>query len=84
VELTISEHAVQEMKRRAIRVQAVEQVFKAPQQILASRLGRQIYQSSVEMSGKPYLLRLVIEEGPPPTLVTAYRTSKIQKYWRQS
>lgn len=84
MELIISEHAAQEMKRRAISAQAVEQIFKAPQQILSSRLGRQIYQSIVEMGGKPYLLRLVIEEGPPPTLVTAYRTSKIQKYWRQS
>ena len=32
--------------------------------------------------GKMYLLRVVVDEDEhPPVIVTAYRTSKIEKYW---
>ena len=46
-------------------------------------LGRRIYQSRVRFEdGKMYLLRVVVaEDEHPPVIVTAYRTSKIEKYW---
>jgi len=32
--------------------------------------------------GKMYLLRVVVDEDEqPPVIITAYRTSKIEKYW---
>ena len=32
--------------------------------------------------GKIYLLRVVVtEDEQPPVIITAYRTSKIEKYW---
>ena len=32
--------------------------------------------------GKMYLLRIVVaEDEQPPVIITAYRTSKIEKYW---
>jgi len=84
VDIIISDHAAIEIRRRNIRSEDIEPVFNNPQQILSVRPGRQIYQSIIEMNSKPYLLRLIIDEGAPPILVTVYRTSKIQKYWRQS
>ena len=35
------------------------------------------------IGGKQYVVRVIIEEGDPVTVVTVYRTSKIEKYWRQ-
>ncbi|MBA3493262.1 MAG: hypothetical protein H0T87_03840, partial [Gammaproteobacteria bacterium] len=41
------------------------------------------YQSIVEIDQKPYLVRVMVNETAyPPTVVTVYRTSKIEKYWR--
>jgi hypothetical protein len=43
------------------------------------------FQSRVEMGGKRYLLRVMVNETvKPPIVVTAYRTSKVTKYWRKS
>jgi len=84
VDILISDHAAIEIGRRNIRSADIEQVINNPQQTLSIRPGRQIYQFIIEMNSKPYLLRLIIDEGTPPTLVTVYRTSKIKKYWRQS
>jgi hypothetical protein len=48
--------------------------------------GKKIYQSKVEFQeGKTFLVRVfVAEEGDIPVVVTVYRTSKVQKYWRQA
>ena len=44
---------------------------------------RWIYQSRFPLEGgKIYLLRVVVDEDEsPPVIITAYRTSKIEKYW---
>jgi hypothetical protein len=45
---------------------------------------RGVDQSRVEFSTKQYLLRVMVNESiQPPVVVTAYRTSKISKYWAQ-
>ena len=48
-----------------------------------ARAGAWIYPSRLRFKdGKMYLLRVVVaEEHMPPVIVTAYRTSKIEKYW---
>jgi hypothetical protein len=45
--------------------------------------GRWIHQSRLRFEdGKIYLLRVVVAEDEQPTvIITAYRTSKIEKYW---
>ena len=44
---------------------------------------RWIHQSRLRFEdGKIYLPRVVVDENnEPPVIVTAYRTSKIEKYW---
>ncbi len=82
MDFIISNHAAIEINRRNIRMEDIEQVLNRPQQIISVRPGRKIYQSIVDMNDKQYLLRLIVDEEIPPVLVTVYRTSKIQKYWK--
>ncbi len=83
MDIIISDHATIEIKRRQIPLSAIETILADPQQIIPSRPGRQIYQSIININDKLYLLRLIVDAGEPPTLVTVYRTSKIKKYWRE-
>jgi len=49
----------------------------------ARAIGRDVVH--VEFGGsKTFLLRAIVNDGVEPAVViTAYRTSKIEKYWRQ-
>jgi hypothetical protein len=73
------------MIRRQIAEEDVARVLAAPEQTAPIREGRAVYQSRIE-SGEPprvYLLRVFVDTDRfPPEVVTAYRTSKIAKYWR--
>jgi hypothetical protein len=63
----------------------VESVLAAPEQTECVREGRAVYQSRNELGepSKTYLLRVVVDIARQPTeVVTAYRSSKVQKYWR--
>jgi len=81
----LTDHAQFEMARRQITEAEVVRVLSAPEQIEIVRPGRAVYQSRVKF-GKPaqtYLLRVFVDiDQQPPEVVTAYRTSKIEKYWR--
>lgn len=78
-------HAKEEMARRQISQDDVAKVLASPEQFEAVRKGRNVYQSRIKV-GKPhqrYLLRVFVDvDRKPPEVVTAYRTSKIEKYWR--
>lgn len=81
----ISSHAEWEMERRRIPRVMVDAVLNGPEQRLPdeSHAGRWIYQSRMRFDdGKLYLLRIVVTGEEPRTVITAYRTSKIDKYWR--
>ena len=82
----LSNHALLEMTRRQIVEKEVSRVLASPGQIELIRPGRAIYQSKIK-TGKPskvYLLRVFVDiDRDPPEVVTVYRTSKIEKYWRQ-
>lgn len=57
----------------------------SPAQIVPEHGDVVCYQSQVEINGKPYLVRVVVnDEVSPPKVVTAYRTSKINKYWQRT
>ncbi len=74
------DHALKELKRRGIPLQAVTEALQYPDQIVPNVEGREAYHKLIEMDGKTYLLRMIVERGD--TVVTVYRTSKIEKYWR--
>jgi len=84
-EYRLTRHAQFEMERHHISDVEIAQILSAPEQTEALRPGRAVYRSRVEL-GEPsqtYLLRVFVDiDRQPPEVVTAYRTSKIEKYWR--
>ncbi|MCC6125991.1 MAG: DUF4258 domain-containing protein [Pirellulales bacterium] len=73
----LTEHAIEQMARRQVTADEVRRVLASPEQVLEIRLGRIVAQS---LSGQ-YLLRVFVDvDRTPAEVVTAYRTSKIDKY----
>jgi len=82
----ISEHARFEMNRRGLTEDAVRLVLSSPEQRIDIRPGRVVFQSRITMDepAKTYLVRVLVDiDREPAEVVTAYRTSKISKYWRE-
>ena len=80
-----SKHVLEELEERQIPRMLVERVLESPEQNTAVLENINCYQSRVEISGKQYVLRVLVNETvQPPVVITAYRTSKIRKYWRES
>lgn len=78
-------HAQEEMLLRQISEEEVAKVLAAPEQTEPVREGREVYQSRIQLGEPPrvYLLRVFVDiDHEPPGVVTVYRTSKVEKYWR--
>ena len=85
-DITITDHARLEMDRRQIDEATVRAIVANPEQVVKTGRGRWIYQSRLRQGDarKMYIVRVIVDLGPsPPEVVTAYRSSKIEKYWRQ-
>jgi hypothetical protein len=82
----ISLHALQEIQRRNISLELLNSLLEHPQQVLPGTGGRKIYQSQVVIEPeKVYLIRAIVDDRiKPPIVLTAYRTKKVRKYWRES
>ena len=79
----LTDHAVRELRRRGLDKQDIDGVLKNPGQQLNLRPGRVVLQSKTQDGGTEYLLRVFVDiDRNPAEVVTAYRTSKIAKYWR--
>jgi hypothetical protein len=81
----LTDHARLETTRRQISDAEVENVLAAPEQTECVREGRAVYQARIELGvpAKTYLLRVVVDvDRQPAEVVTVYRSSKVQKYWR--
>lgn len=84
-EFVFTDHALAEMVRRAISQEHVRNVLANPEQMERIREGRAVYQAKYNTGEPPktYLLRIFVDiDRNPPPIVTVYRTSKIEKYWR--
>ena len=80
--IQISGHAWFEMKRRGISRTQVVQMIRAPGQVVPSVKGREIYQGLIGRAGRLLLRVVVAADARAIHVVTAYKTSKIGKYWR--
>jgi hypothetical protein len=80
----VSQHAAEEMVRRGISRLWLDLVLDTPEQRLTQPDDKEILQSRfADDNGRIYLVRAVVAVNrDPPVVVTVYRTSKIQKYWR--
>jgi hypothetical protein len=84
-EFVFTDHALAEMARRGISQEHVRNVLANPEQVESIRETRAVYQAKYETGEPPkiYLLRVFVDiDRRPPHVVTVYRTSKIEKYWR--
>jgi hypothetical protein len=80
----LSKHALEELERRQIPRHIVERVLESPEQQQHLLENITCYQSRVNISGKQYLMRVMVNEAVQPSVVvTVYRTSKIRKYWKE-
>ncbi|MFN0146936.1 MAG: DUF4258 domain-containing protein [Dehalococcoidia bacterium] len=80
----ISSHAQEEMARRGISDRDVRRVLDEPGTWEAVRPGRVVLTAlGIDaISGKDQVLRVFVDiDREPPVVVTAYRSSKIRKYW---
>jgi len=81
-EFRLTTHAEKMLLRRGLRRSVVATVLATPGQRWTVRPGRDVLQSSVELGGRLYLARVFVDvDTDPPAVVTAYRTSKVEKYW---
>ncbi|MBM4045360.1 MAG: DUF4258 domain-containing protein [Planctomycetes bacterium] len=71
------------MERRGVSRAEVEDVIRSPGQVLPGGKGRQIYQSKLGHGGRMLLRVVVKEDSIGYHVVTAYKTSKVSKYWRE-
>ena len=81
----ITAHAANQIERRGLDIDVINRVLSAPEQIHEVRNGRIVLQSIVSLGESPrdYLIRVFVDtDREPHEVVTAYRTSKISKYWR--
>jgi len=81
----ITRHAQEEMDRREIPSTIVDTILQNPQQIVDEYGNKKAYQSIFALgTGKYYLVRVIVNDTVMPgKVVTVYKTSKIQKYWRE-
>lgn len=77
----ITDHARDEAQRRNIPIDVLERLLEAPGQIVDVHSQRKAYQSLVEFDGKLFVVRAIVENTDPLTVITVYRTSKLAKYW---
>lgn len=86
MEVVFTPHAIFEIIRRSLTEEIVRYVVDYSEQHWDVRKGRHLYQARVKMGfpEKEYLIRVIVDvDRDPPEIVTAYRTSKIEKYWRR-
>jgi hypothetical protein len=80
-----SNHALEQMQRRGIKQEDIEVAMLQPDQKLvdADSPDITIYQSLLNENGQMFLLRVFVNTSKDPNVVvTLYKTSKIQKYYR--
>lgn len=83
MDYVLTGHSREEARRRQIPPEWIESTMTAPEQVIPGTNQRKVLQSRIVADSKTYLVRLIVEDWHQlPVIVTVYRTSKIEKYWR--
>lgn len=76
-----SNHALQRMENRNISKEIVLKVIGSPDSFSLQNDSVVVYSKIVEIDSKTYLYRVFVNnERIPPLIITAYKTSKFEKY----
>jgi hypothetical protein len=77
----ISRHAAEQLILRNISEETIKQVLHCPDTAIPDVAGVTVFQKIVKDKNIAYLYRVFVNTGKrPPLVVTAYKTSKIDKY----
>ncbi len=83
MDFRFSDHALQAILERGLVKEQIDEVLANPGQVIQVAEWTHVYQSRVTMDEREYLIRVIVATDTSPNLVvTAYRTSKLDKYWR--
>ena len=75
-------HAEKQIKEREMGKEIIEEILQNPQQTVKGKKNREIAQSIIELGGFKFLFRVIfIEEKSAIKVLTAYKTTNIEKYW---
>jgi hypothetical protein len=84
LDFVLTPHVSRELRRRGLDEEVIRKILADPEQRIAVRPGREVVHSRFELEGRRYLMRVFVDvDRSPAEVVTAYRTSKVGKYWRR-
>ncbi|MBC7652065.1 MAG: DUF4258 domain-containing protein [Deinococcales bacterium] len=73
-------HSLEQLAKRNITQEMALWIIENPTEITVEE-GVTAYQNIILENNKTYLIRVFVNESKtPPLIITAYKTSKIQKY----
>ena len=81
--IDFSKHALEVMTERNLIREVIAEVVKTPDQVILVSDDEKVCQSKVHLDGRIYLLRVFVStKSGHSKVITVYKTSKIEKYWR--
>ena len=74
-------HSIEQLTRKNITQEIILLFIESSSKEKSIKEGITFYQGTIVENGKMYLIRVFVnEEKIPPLIITAYKTSKINKY----
>lgn len=85
MKIEFSPHAARQLGERNISIKEAEKILKHPDQIIKGRdKDREIAQKIILKNKKRFLYRVIYKkENSSCMVITAYRTTKIKKYFKE-
>jgi hypothetical protein len=81
MEYKLSKHAVERIIDRRIDIQVIDEVIQNPDNQINENECTKIFQKKITIESKLYLYRVYLNLcKKPPLVITAYKTTKIEKY----
>jgi len=79
--IEFSNHALRQMEARSIAKEIILSVIQQPDHIVKQDQSTTIFTRLIDEHEKRYLYRVFVNTAKkPPLIITAYKTSKIDKY----
>lgn len=80
MDFVFSNHALNQIESRNIDKKTIEKILENPDKI-TQQIDKLIFQSVIWDNDKNYLIRIFVNNRVnPAVIITAYKTSKIDKY----
>ena len=74
-------HSIEQIKIRGLSIALIEEILNTPDNVINNSKGVDVYQKLVIENNISYLYRVFVNTiKQPPMIITAYKTSKVNKY----